>query len=751
MKRRSQRSALGAVAAIVSGILVALAVFMGLVAESVADELGFSIPWGPILTAAIVLGDVVVVGLAVRDVLASRSAARSFWPALLLPAALATAFAAERIAGDGATAQTYLRIAAGILLVVALAFRGLRLARSSGQARRVETRLAIATGGVLLSLVVYALSTEAGVGLLGLEGSAAERTSGAFGVLWVALMVVSLASLLFMEMAYRVMPVEEAVELRRVDASGANGLTLGLALVFVVSMSYVATQRDVTRDLSYFKTTRPSERTLAMVRSLDEPVRVVLFYPRVNEVLEQLKPYFEELDEASDQLSVEVLDHALAPELARQHRVRGNGYVVLLRGEGEGQQAESFEVGTELEAARSRLRTLDGRFQERFAQLTVRPRELYLTTGHRERSASGADGDPPDLRLGELSAALQRSNITSRDLGMAQGLANRVPENAPAVAVVGPREPFLQEEAQSLLRYVREGGRLVVFVDPDVEHGLEPLLHGLGVALKQGVLHSERNYLRRGEPPADRAVVFSNNYSAHPTVTLATRYRRAPSVFDGGGALERREQDQVEGVNVTFPLWASDGYWLDRDGDHEQDEDERGGGRHYLMAAITVPAGDGKEGRAVVIADGDFITDRWIRNAGNAFVLMDTLNWLVGEEQVFGPTQTEEDIPIEHTREEDKAWFYGTSFAVPLPLVLLGFWLAARKGRRVRGGDEKRQARAPRASEPEASGGEDGAPSAESEGSGSQGEPQSGASSDGGDPKESAPSSGEGEDEGRPR
>ncbi|MCZ7682336.1 MAG: GldG family protein [Sandaracinaceae bacterium] len=604
---------------------------------------------------------------------------RDFWVGLLLPLGLVLLFVSERVVGGASEQIAIWRSTAGFAIVAALAWRGYRLATSKGAARKVEVRLSVATAGVVAALVVYALSTEAGVEWLGLEGSAAERTAGTFGVLWVALVVVSLGALLFMEMAYRVMPVEEAVELRRVDASGANGLTLGLSLVFVVSMNYVATQRDVTRDLSYFKTTRPSERSLAMARSLDEPVKIVLFYPRVHEVLDQLQPYFEELDEASEQLTVEVLDHALAPELARQHRVRGNGFVLLLRGEGEGQQAESFEIGTELEAARSRLRTLDGRFQQHFAQLTIRPRELYLTTGHRERSASGGDGDPTDQRLGELSAALQRSNITSRDLGMAQGLANRVPESAPAVAVVGPREPFLEEEAQSLLRYVRGGGRLVVFVDPDVEHGLEPLLRGLGVTLKRGVLHSEQNHLRRGEPPADRAVVFSNNYSAHPTVTLATRYRRAPSVFDRGGALERREEGQLEGVSVTFPLWGSEGYWLDLDDDHAQGEGERGQGRLYWMAAVTVPNAGGQEGRAVVIADGDFITDRWIRNAGNAFVLMDTLNWLVGEEQVFGPTQTEEDIPIEHTREEDKAWFYGTSFAMPLPLLLLGFWLAMRK------------------------------------------------------------------------
>ncbi len=611
--------------------------------------------------------------------LARGTKRHGFWIGLLVPVGLIALFVSERVVG-ASHEDVWLARGAGLFAIAAaVGWRLFEVSRTRGAARKVEVRLTVATGGVLAALWLYVLSTETGLGWLGLEGSAAERTSGALSVLWVALLAISMGALLFMETAYRAMPVEEAVELRRVDASAANGLTLALSLIFVVSINYVAQERDVKRDLSNFKTTRPSETTLANVTRLDEPLRVVLFYPRVNEVLDQLKPYFEELDAASDQLSVEVRDHALEPELAERHRVRGNGFVVLLRGEGEGQQAESFEIGVELEAARSRLRTLDGRFQQHFSRLTVRPRELYVTIGHRERSASGADGDRREQRLGELTAALQRSNISSRDLGMAQGLGSRVPESAPAVAVIGPREPFLREEAESLLRYVQEGGRVAVFVDPDVEHGLEPLLHGLGVSLREGVLHSERSHLRRGEPPADRAVVFANNYSAHPTVTLATRNRRPPAVFDRGGALERREEGQLEGVTVTFPLWASEGFWLDTDGDHAQGAGEPSDARYSMVAAITVPNAGGEEGRAVVIADGDFITDAWIQNAGNAFVLMDTLNWLVGEEQVSGPTQTEEDVPIEHTRDEDKLWFYGTSFALPLPLLLIGLWMARRK------------------------------------------------------------------------
>lgn len=610
---------------------------------------------------------------------------RGFWVGLILPLGLLLLFTSERIIGSAHEQIWTWRSLALVALAGAAGWRIYSLVKSKGNQRKVETWLSIATGGVLISLVIYALGTDAGIEWMGLEESAAERTGGVLAALFPATLVVSLTTLFYMELAYRLMPIEEAIELRRVSAAAGTGLAISLSLVFVGAINFVASERDVKRDLSYFRTTEPSETTLRMVADIDEPVEVHLFYPDVNEVLDALRPYFEALDAQSDQLTVVQHDHALAAELAREHQVRGNGFVLITRGEGEGQQAESFEVGLELETARRRLRTLDGLFQQHFAQLTRRPRELYLTTGHRERSASPLEGDPREQRLGELIDALSRSNIQHRDLGPAQGLGNRVPEGAPAVAVVGPREPFLPEEAQSLVDYVGSGGRLLVFVDPGVDHGLDPLLAKLGLRLRDGVLHSERSFVRRGAPPANRQIIYSNTYSAHPTVTLANRFRsRVASVFMAGGALERSEQDMLEGANVTFPLRASSGYWLDLDGDHEQDAGEPSQSFN-MMAAVTVPAsGDGEEGRAVVVADGDFITDAWISNRGNAFVLMDAVNWLVGEEQILGPTQSEEDRPIEIRSEDDAIWFYGTAFGLPLPLLIVGFWL---QSRRRRGGD----------------------------------------------------------------
>ena len=42
----------------------------------------------------------------------------------------------------------------------------------------------------------------------------------------------------------------------------------------------------------------------------------------------------------------------------------------------------------------------------------------------------------------------------------------------------------------------------------------------------------------------------------------------------------------------------------------------------------------------------------------------------------------EEDVAIEHTKERDKAWFYTTTFAVPVPIALAGVWVARSRRRR---------------------------------------------------------------------
>jgi hypothetical protein len=266
------------------------------------------------------------------------------------------------------------------------------------------------------------------------------------------------------------------------------------------------------------------------------------------------------------------------------------------------------------------------------------------------------------------------------------GLASGVPDDATAVAVLGPRKAFLPEEARTLARYVEGGGHLFALLDPEDQHGLAPLLDALGLEAKPGLLVNAQTFIPRDRTPSDQAMVYSNRYSAHPTVTSASRLStRTATIVVRGGALAKK--DGARG-NVTLTIRTDPRTWLDLDGDYVFDEGPERKESYAIAAAVAFPQGGGRgenEGRAVVVADGDFVTDQVLRNLGNVTVVADSLRWLVGEAELPGPPESEEDVKIEHTREEDRLWFWGTIALVP-GAVLLGGLAVVRRTRRGRGG-----------------------------------------------------------------
>ena len=156
-------------------------------------------------------------------------------------------------------------------------------------------------------------------------------------------------------------------------------------------------------------------------------------------------------------------------------------------------------------------------------------------------------------------------------------------------------------------------------------------------------------------------------------------------VVDRAGHLERKVgKEGAKGRKVEFTVRTITGTWADADGDREYDPAEKKKTRH-IAAAVTLPkAGEGddeKQGKAVVYADGDVLSDSLMGNKGNVVLLSDALRWLQGEEHLAGSIESEEDVAVEHTKEEDALWFHGTVFAMPLFIGGLG-WFRLRRRRR---------------------------------------------------------------------
>ena len=372
---------------------------------------------------------------------------------------------------------------------------------------------------------------------------------------------------------------------------------------------------------------------------------------------------------------MEYVDHALDPELAKELKVRSNGYVVLVRGEGDDQQVERIKVGEDFDRAKRTLKKLDGEVYEALLKVARGPRVAYLTVGHGEMYWKS--DLPPDRKVNDLKKVLRQLNFNVKELGLTNGLASEVPEDATVVIVLSPEEAFLAEEIATLNAYRERGGALLIALDPG-SPDLTDLIAPVGVGFDpSATLAVDVNFVPFYNAPVDRVNLATNKFSSHESITTLSRNSKAAFVITpAAGVMEKLEP--TVGKNSTT-MRALDLTWNDRNGDLKFDEtatdpsliEER---REWPLAiAATGPSTGENEYRVLVTADATWVTDfLLLQNKGNAQLLIDALSWLINDESAAGAINNEKDIKIQHTKEGQGWIFYSTTFLLPLLLLVIG-------------------------------------------------------------------------------
>jgi hypothetical protein len=615
---------------------------------------------------------------------AETDSGHRIYPSVLYAVGLAAIYLGERIleVGKASSVMTIL----GVLLVLGgFGGRIFEVQRARPGTRPAERWLAVLAALGMAAVLLYFLNSNLTFRLTGRTFEQGyPRLSAMVTALWPPLLLAGVLPTLFAELSLATMKRAPVVDLGRLRGAIMSALGIGFALVFCFAISYVASERDIKADLSYFRTARAGEATKKLVRALDKPVRVALFFPPANEVREEVESYFADLTKESKQLIVEQYDHALHPAKARELGVSGNGVIVVSRDA----LREQVAVPLQLESARSNLRVLDQEIHKRIIGVSRPDRKVYFTQGHDERSFEATGETDQRATVRSLKELLTDQGYEPKDLGMSTGLGTDVPADAAMVLIIGPRKPFLKEETASLLRYLDKKGRFLIALDPDAGLTMEELLGPLSLKYVPVTLANDKFYLNRTYQHADRVNIATGSYSSHSSVSTIGRFGvRAPSVFIGAGHLEKPAKAPPGLINVDFTVHADGATWQDLNGDFEQDPTKETRAAYELVAAVTKRNASAlapeDEARAVVMADSDAVSDTLIgRSVGNTYLVRDAVRWLGGEESITGTITTEEDVPVAHTRKQDLIWFYGSIFVAPL--VVLGAGYAMSRSRRVR-------------------------------------------------------------------
>jgi hypothetical protein len=595
----------------------------------------------------------------------------------------------ERFAADDGVLRPVLDGVGIALLLLVLVVRALELRALDGAAR-AGVRHAffgylLAAGGLLL----YPLASAAVTDRLGLEENGARAWRAAWTCAWVLLSWVGTLAALAADWARSGVREARNVEARRVRAASAGAMSFALAVGWVFALNYVAEEHDRLWEWSRSSRARASEATLELVAGLGAPVGVVAFFPPANEVLRRIEPFLDEVSR-SGKVEVEVLDQAMEPGRAAELGARSNGVLFVVRGE----DRERIDLDTDYERAKRQLGDLDRRFQEALLQVGRSRATMHLTAGHGERERSESEDGAPGVR--NALDILRLLNVDTRTLSVTD-LIQEPPGDAALIAIFGPTRRFLPEEVDSLVRFWRLGGSLLVLLEPGIDHGLDPLLAELGIEQLAGTVANERYHLRREGGPGDRRLLITNRFGSHEVVSELSRLATEIGfVVDGAVGLATLADAPARTSVLVRPMRDS---WLERDGDFERDVTSEPAEIEALAMAASHRRGEGdgeSESRAVVLGDVDAFADpfvvvsRYGSMSANAKLLLDSYLWLSGEGDWEIPSVPGDDDPIlERTRAESIRWFVSTVFGVPALMLVCGLlYTRWRRTRSRRSGGE---------------------------------------------------------------
>jgi hypothetical protein len=290
----------------------------------------------------------------------------------------------------------------------------------------------------------------------------------------------------------------------------------------------------------------------------------------------------------------------------------GSSNTVVFRCGGEAETVERPTEGAIYEAL-YRFRSFDRR-------------TLYLSRGAGEGNLARGDA----IGFSGLAQALRTEGYRLDDLVTAS--VSEIPKDADAVILIAPARPLRREAIDALDRYLGSGGRVVAFVEPGRESGIEKLLADWGIRSPNSVLIDPASGPVDGDAPGVNPIAF-NYTTSHPAARGLDSSRM--TFFRGARSFELRKPrpaDKLVGV-----VFASHRSWLHADLGvlSGKVEPERPPGAaedyHPLVVAAAYPREDA-QARIVAFGDSDFASNRHLRTLYNLDLVLNSIHWALERE-----------------------------------------------------------------------------------------------------------------------
>ena len=400
-----------------------------------------------------------------------------------------------------------------------------------------------------------------------------------------------------------------------------------------------------------------TSQTKEVLEEVEKPVEIVTFFtpaipPTISgyaaDLLSEYKNY-------TSQLTVREVDPELNPDQARQYGVDvyGSYYaelggIVAIKSEEGMRHIFGVQIIGEAEHAfTSAILEVTGTVQT----------TVYFLTGHGER---GIYADFDTARSGLRDNLFQVGEI---DL-----LINpEIPESAAALIIAGPKEDLGSSELEILDTYLKNGGRLMLLLDPYPPERFNILLSDWMVEIEEGTVIDPASYVA---PNQDTPLIPRTQNG----LGLVETY------FPGAASVKPAFEEDMQ-LEVTPLAWTSRDSWVEKsefsEGGLRFNEEIETRGVSALGAFISTvieEGGDPATGtRIVVIGDSDFAANAHFQNGNNSDLFLTSVGWLTEGEEIISVDRKV--LPIRRLildPEEERFLHISSIGLLPLLLVIAG-------------------------------------------------------------------------------
>lgn len=468
---------------------------------------------------------------------------------------------------------------------------------------------------------------------------------------------------------------------------GLNVAVMTISLLIIIGLiNWLATRHYKRWDFVESTSEALSQQTVNILKNLDKDIKVVYLYTEqyseeVQEMRANYKKLLERYKSISPHFSYEMLDYAKNPKRVEDF-LKELKDVKVYEGEWVVQSGDKVEKISE---------TTESALTQAIIKLTTgQARTVCFTEGHGEH-------DPNDSDVGGYSVAagdLRSENFSVKKINI---LKDGVPDSCTVVVVAGLAIPFREEERTRLQKWVEDGGKAMLLLEPVGVTGLEPLMSVFGITAEDTLLRTT-DEAAMGVDPLE---IYSIDYSSTHPITQALNQQRV-IVGDSMSKIPTRMykarslktvSNPPENIELIDLITTIDMVKAYPSGGHDGEGGKPLTDTMSFVVAVTakktlsstksetlgaMEEGEQKEGsgsgeqtaRLAVFGDSDWAADGFMDLPSNRNIFLNTVAWLAEEEQTIGIRPREKKvIPI--TFAGKRNWLVMTVILLVIPVVLI--------------------------------------------------------------------------------